>query len=112
MDSYVTHSDPAERMEQLEKSIHYSVGRIVQYKAKDKASSGFINALSTFLMQFTTKVVARDLVAFQNHAHRATISEDDVILIARKMPKAYQHLIEYKEKELGITSKSKKSAKK
>jgi centromere protein S len=102
--------DPSERAEQLEKSIHYSVGRIVQYKAKDRASSGFINALSTLIVQFTTKIVARDLVAFQTHAHRATISEDDVILIARKMPKAYQHLNEYKERELGISAKPKKTS--
>ena len=112
MDDFVQRESRENRMEQLEKSMHYTIERLVQYKSKDRASSGFVNALTSLITQFTTKVVARDLVAFQNHAHRSTINEDDVILLARKMPKLYQHLITYKEKELGISPKQKKLTKK
>ena len=111
MDNYVEHASRENRMEQLEKSMHYTVEKLVQHKTNGRASVGYINALTSLITQFTTNVVARDLVAFQNHAHRSTISEDDVILLARKMPKAYQHLISYKEKELGITSKPRKTTK-
>lgn len=80
--------------------MHFTIERLVQYKAKDRASTGYINALTSLMTQFTAKVIARDFVAFHNHARRTTISEDDVILLGRKLPKAYEHLQRYKEKEL------------
>ena len=109
MDAFI---DEEARMNQLEKSLNFTIEKIVQHKTNGSASSGFIKALSSLMMQFTQQIVTRDLIAFQTHARRSNINEDDVILMARKIPKIYNHLIEYKEKELGIVPKTKKSTKK
>jgi histone H3/H4 len=90
---------------QLQTSLQHFIERIVRAAADDKAvASGYFPAMATFIYQFTTKCVARDLIAFRNHAGRKTISEDDVILIARKTP-FQEHLKSYLADELGAAAK-------
>ncbi|EAX93443.1 hypothetical protein TVAG_137280 [Trichomonas vaginalis G3] len=109
IDQYVNQPSQEERQSVYEKSIFFSCQKIVQKKTNDKATSSYINCLSSLVSQYITQIMVRDLVDFAKHAGRKEITVDDVILLSRKMPKTYQHLQEYKEKHLGITSKPKKS---
>ncbi len=47
-------------------------------------SNGAIVALTDLTYHFATSLLARDLVAFSEHARRQTIKTDDVLLVARK----------------------------
>jgi hypothetical protein len=86
---------------QLQASLQHFIERIVRAAAGDKAvASGYFAAMARFVFQFTTKCVARDLIAFRDHARHKMISEDDAILIARKTP-IQEHLKTYLAEELG-----------
>lgn len=96
---------------QLRMSLHHFIERIVKAAAGDRTvAAGCVSVMATFVYEFTTKCVARDLIAFRDHAGRRTISEDDAILIARKTP-FHDHLKRYLAEELGVESKDKAARK-
>lgn len=73
--------------------------------AGDKSvTSGYVDAMTNFVYQFTSKCVARDLIAFRDHANRKTLSEEDAILIARKAP-FYDYLKGFLREGLGVVPK-------
>lgn len=107
MDAFIERNekDTEEIVKQIQRSIELSIQRIAKSAADDKSvSTGYVNALSSFIYQFTSMCISRDLIAFRNHAGRRSISEEDALLISRKT-KYHSHLIEYLE-DLGFTPKA------
>lgn len=104
MDAFIERNDSQEVAQQIQQSLGLSIQRIANSAAGDKSvSTGFVNAISTFIYQFTSTCISRDLIAFRDHAGRKSISEDDALLISRKT-KYHGHLIDYLE-DLGFTPK-------
>lgn len=107
MDAFIERNekDIQEVIQQIQNSLESSVRRIAANAAKDKSvSTGYTNAISSFIYQFTSTCISRDLIAFKDHAGRKSISEDDALLISRKT-RYHKHLIEYLE-DLGFTPKA------
>ncbi|KAH0795824.1 putative apoptosis-inducing TAF9-like domain 1 family protein [Histomonas meleagridis] len=101
-----------EELQQIFESLRIFVQRIATKAAGDKdLSAGFINCLTNLVLMTTRAVIARDVIAFRNHAGRKTISEEDVLLIARKSP-FYEHLAIYLQDELGVKLRKKGSRQK
>ena len=89
---------------EIQNSIRRSVEKIATNVNDElKVSSNYINSLSDFIYNYACLCVARDLIAFTNHASRKNVSEDDVILLSRKT-KYHDHLIQYGE-ENGILAR-------
>ena len=73
-------------------------------------NSGYVDALTSFIFEFTDKIITRDLIEFSKHAGRKNmINQDDVILIARKTSYS-DHLTQYLTENMGV-SHSKRSKK-
>jgi histone H3/H4 len=97
--------EPAERAAALEGSLRHSIAKIVRHAAPDRqASAGYIGALAGVVHQFAAKCVGRDLVAFRNHAGRRSVSEEDVLLLARRAP-FREHLRRYLADDLGCPAR-------
>ena len=52
-------------------------------------------ALSELAFLYATQTLSRDLVAFANHAGRKTVTDADVLLVARKNPLLHQKLLDH-----------------
>jgi histone H3/H4 len=89
----------------LQASLQHSIERMVKNAADRPATSGFISSLSLLTCQFVQNCVARDLLAFREHAGRKTMSEEDVILISRKSP-FHEHMKAYLKNQLGVAKPS------
>lgn len=110
MDAFVVRDESSldDKIAQIQKSLDLFVERIATKAAEDHnishVTSGYIRNLSSFIYQFTSMCIARDLIAFRDHAGRRSISEDDALLLARKT-QYHQHLIKFL-KSLGGTTKA------
>ncbi|KAK8837836.1 hypothetical protein M9Y10_036374 [Tritrichomonas musculus] len=103
MDAFIERNSQ-DQIQQIQESLGLSIQRITKDAAGDKSvSTGYVNAISSFIYQFASMCISRDLIAFKDHAGRKSISEDDALLLSRKT-KYHDHLIEYLE-DLGFTPK-------
>ena len=99
---------PEDAAMQLKLSLQRFLEKMVRPVAEPAAvTTGYVEALTSFVYQFASRVVARDIIAFRDHAGRINISEEDVILMARKAP-FYDHLKKYLAEELGVKAESPK----
>lgn len=100
-----------EELQQIYESIRIFTERIATKSSpKKELSAGYINCLSNMIMMLVRSVIARDMLAFRSHAGRRSISEEDVLLIARKAP-FYDNLKKYMEDELGVNATKKRKVK-
>lgn len=91
-----------DQQQQFQMSIQHCVDKIVKSVSNDKQfTSGYVQALSEFLFQFTSRCVSRDLIAFKKHGGRKSLSPDDVLLVARKT-NFKDHLQVYLRDKLGV----------
>lgn len=80
--------------EDIQKSLHYAIGKISQslveeegdFTAKVKLSPDAIAALTELTFQFATTSLAKDIMSFSAHANRSIASAKDVRLVLRKAP--------------------------
>jgi histone H3/H4 len=101
----------AARAAQLEVSLQHFIAKIVKHTAPDwQVSSGYLSALTGVVYQFTAKCMGRDLIAFRDHAGRRNVTEEDVLLVARKTP-FHDHLRQYLANDLGYVPKGTPPAK-
>ncbi|KAJ6438578.1 apoptosis-inducing TAF9-like domain-containingprotein [Purpureocillium lavendulum] len=78
--------------ERLKSALWFAVGQIVDEESMRRninATPQFIGAL-TELVWTQIENVAVDLESFSRHASRATVTTDDVLLLARKNPDLQQ----------------------
>lgn len=106
MDAFIDHEA---NLESYGEEVHMTIEQIVRaISGKQTVTSGYIQALSSFLMQFVRGCVARDLLAFSAHADRKNIQPDDVVLLARKT-KYHDTLEQMKESIVPKSPKMRKS---
>ncbi|KAL7925366.1 kinetochore component CENP-S domain-containing protein [Trichoderma austrokoningii] len=82
---------PEDDRERLKSALWYAVGQIVDeasLKSNRNATPQFIGAL-TELVWGQIENVAIDLETFCNHAGRATVTTDDVLLLSRRNPELH-----------------------
>lgn len=96
--------DASEELQQISESVRIFTERIATKAAAGKElSAGYVNCLSNLVTMLVRSVVARDILAFRAHAGRRCVTEEDVLLIARKAP-FYGKLKRYMEDELGVNA--------
>lgn len=100
-------SDDAGFSDEASLQLKLSLQRFIEKMVRPVAgpmdvTTGYVEALTSLIYQFASRVVARDLIAFRDHAGRKNITEEDVILMARKAG-FHDHLKKYLSEELGVT---------
>ncbi|XP_042904959.1 centromere protein S [Parasteatoda tepidariorum] len=99
--------------ENLQTSIHFSVGKIcadIATEYKVNFSKEFMATLADLTFH-QASIFAEDLEAFAKHAKRTTVNSEDVKLLVRRSKSLHEHINEMAA-ELGAASAKPKSKKK
>ncbi|KND93946.1 Centromere protein S [Tolypocladium ophioglossoides CBS 100239] len=100
-----------QEQQRLKSALWFAIGQIVDEESMHRninATPQFIGAL-TELVWTQIENVAIDLESFSHHASRATVTTDDVLLLARKNPDLQQLMEAFVEERKAVAGSANKS---